>query len=282
MGKPNSTDCLALNVTSGQWERGTFTNGLLGDGVRGVINMEGEGVIVVHTKRMSFLAPGSHSWVAEPMFPTPAVCGCNVSRTNFVTIHMHDTYNVLEYSVTNGNVEPKPNYLWPSLLTKRHSPGCGATSYNLVVAGGVSDWDEVLTSVEVYHIETKALRRVNMRHARAYFQIIPVGSTHPRLLAIGGQGAYSTLDTSEWWQEEENSWEEGPTLSTTGRSSFSSLMAPPHLVCSDVEPPSYSCPAGQNPGQTCVFPTVEQGACLNDHKLQGYLHKRTIYFVYHY
>ena len=39
MGKPNSTDCLTLNVTSGQWERGTVTNGLLGDGVRGVINI---------------------------------------------------------------------------------------------------------------------------------------------------------------------------------------------------------------------------------------------------
>ena len=120
-----------------------------------------------------------------------------------------------------------------------------------------------------------------MRQARAFFQIIPVGSSHPRLLAIGGQGAYSTLDTSEWWQEEDNSWEEGPTLTTTGRSSFSSLMAPPHLVCSDVEPPSYSCPAGQNPGQTCVFPTVEPGACLNYQKLQGCLQKRTIYFVYH-
>ena len=181
--------------------------------------------------------------------------------------------------MTDSGAEPEPD-TWPSLLTKRHGPGCGATSYHLVVAGGVSDWDEVLTSVEVYHIVTKALRRGgDLQQARAFFQIIPVGSTHPRLLAIGGQGAYSTLDTSEWWQEEENSWEEGPTLTTTGRSSFASLMAPPHLVCSDVEPPSYSCPASQNPGQTCVFPTVEPGACLNYQK--GCLQKRTIYFVYH-
>ena len=47
MGKPTSSDCLTLNVKSGQWERGTFTNGLLGDGVRGLINIQGQGVFVV-------------------------------------------------------------------------------------------------------------------------------------------------------------------------------------------------------------------------------------------
>merc|ERR1719239_2021883 len=75
MGKPHSTDCLTLNVTSNQWERGTFTNGLLGDGVRGVINMEGEGVFVVHSSVISVLAHGSSSWVAGPAFPTTAECG---------------------------------------------------------------------------------------------------------------------------------------------------------------------------------------------------------------
>ena len=98
MGKPNSTDCLTLNVTSGQWERGTFTNGLHGEGVRGVINVEGEGVFVVHSDGISFLAPGSQSWVAGPVFPTSAECGCNVSSTSFVTIHMNDTYNCLLYT----------------------------------------------------------------------------------------------------------------------------------------------------------------------------------------
>ena len=46
MGKPNSSDCLTLNVVSGQWERGMFTNGLLEDGVQGVINLDGEGIFV--------------------------------------------------------------------------------------------------------------------------------------------------------------------------------------------------------------------------------------------
>ena len=265
MGKPNSTDCLTLNVTSALWERGTFTNGLLEDSVQGVINMEGEGVFVVHSSGISVLEPGSQSWVAGPVFSAPAVCACNVSSISFVTIHMNDTSNVREYSVNNGKAELEPIdslESWPSILTKRYGPGCGATSYHLVVAGGVSDWDEILTSVEVFNIATKALRRGgSLRQARAFFQIIPVGSTRPRLLAVGGEGAYQTLDTSEWWEEEENSWEEGPALST-GRSYFSALMAPPHLVCTEIDPPAHSCPAAQNIGQTCDFPSVESGALL--------------------
>ena len=147
---------------------------------------------------------------------------------------MSETHNVREYAVTQGKAEPKPIDSWPSLLTKRYGPGCGATLYHLVVAGGVSKWgDEVLTSVEVFHIESKALKKGgNLRQARAYFQMIPVGSTHPRLLAVGGQSGTLTVDTSEWWEEEENSWEEGPALST-GRSNFGAIMAPTHLVCTE-------------------------------------------------
>ena len=175
---------------------------------------------------------------------------------------MSDTQNVREYSVNNGQAELEPIDSWPNLLTKRHGPGCGATSYNLVVAGGVSDWDEVLTSVEVFNIENKSLRRGgNLQQSRAYFRIIPVGTTYPRLLAVGGQGVSSTLDTSEWWEEEEDSWEEGPALSR-GRSNFGALMAPPHLVCSEIDPPPHSCPAAQNNGQTCSFPSVESGGSI--------------------
>ena len=269
MGKPTSTDCLTLNVTSGQWERGSFTNGLLGDGVRGVINFEGRGVYIIHSSNMSFLAPESKTWVSEPVFPTAVQCGCNVSDSSFVTIDMNDINNVREYSVANGNAEPID--VWPNLVTKRYGPGCGATSHHLLVAGGVSretsGFDELLTSVEVFHVATKTRRkRGNMRQARAFFQIIPIVSTHPRLLLVGGEGAFSSMNTSEWWEEEENSWEEpelreGPALST-GRSSFAALMALPHLVCSEIEPPAHSCPAVQNTGQTCIFPTVESGLSM--------------------
>jgi len=125
------------------------------------------------------------------------------------------------------------------------------------------------SSVEVFHIATKALRRGgSLQQARAYFQIIPVGSTHPRLLAVGGQGAFSTLDTSEWWEEEEDSWEEGPALSR-GRSNFAAILTPPHLVCSEIDPPAHSCPAAQNTGQTCLFPTGEPGEGAQVCEIEG-------------
>ena len=260
MGKPISTDCLTLNVTTGVWERGTFTNGLLGDGVRGVIDMEGGGVFMLHSNGISVLQPSSSSWVAGPVFPTSAECGCKISRTSFVTVHMNDTQNIREYAVTKGQAEPKQTDSWPGLVTKRYGPGCGATLYHLVVAGGVADWGEVLSSVEIFHIASKALRKGgNLRQARAYFPIIPVGSTHPRLLVLGGQSSSTVLATSEWWEEEEDSWEEGPDLST-GRSSLGALLASPDLVCSKVDPPpAHSCPAAQDYRQTCVFPSEDSG-----------------------
>ena len=263
MGKPNSTDCLTLNVTSAQWERGTFNNGLLGNGVRGVISIEEQGVFVVHSTFMSILANSSKTWVAGPVFPIPAECGCKLSSTRFVTIHMSDEHDVRGYSVTNGAAEPEAEDSWPKLVTKRRGPGCGATMDHLIVAGGVSGWDKVLTSVEVFHIESKALRKGgNLRQPRAFFKIIPIGSKHPRLLAIGGQNETSTLDTSEWWEEEDNKWEEGPTLSTR-RSNFGAIMAPPHLVCSEKTPPAHSCPLIEN-NQTCFFPTKPSGTVLYD------------------
>ena len=262
MGKPNSTDCLTLNVTSGQWERGMFTNGLLGDGVRGVIDLEGQGVFVVHSSGVSILALGSTSWVAGLAFVTSAECGCKVSSSSFVTIHTNDTHHVREYSVTNSKPEAEPIDLWPDLMTKRHGPGCGATSQHLIVAGGVSDWDEVLISVEVFFIKTKALRRGgNLQQARAYFQIIAIGSSHPRLLAVGGQNGTSALETSEWWEEEDSSWRDGPTL-LTARSNFAALMAPPNLVCSKIDPPDHSCPAAQENSSPCIFP--ESGVVKTD------------------
>ena len=81
-------------------------------------------------------------------------------------------------------------------------------SYHLVVAGGVSDLDEVLGSVEVFNLSKKSIRRGgSLKRPRAYFQIIPVGFKHPRLLTLGGKNARSTLSSSEWWDEEEDRWE---------------------------------------------------------------------------
>ena len=255
-GRPHSTDCLTLNTANGQWERGTFTNGLLGEGVRGVITMENHGVYVVHSRVTSFLAQGDHTWTAGPVFPTSvmssAECACNLTKTSFVTIHTNDGHNVREYSTTEGQWKKASE--WPSTSTKRWSPGCGATGYHLVVAGGVSGWDDVLATVEVFVIESKALLRGgNMKHARAFFNIMPVGTSQLRLLAIGGRDGNSSLESSEWWEEEDNKWGEGFSLGEE-RSSFGVLLAPAYLACTEIEPPPHSCPVA-NSGQRCCFPS---------------------------
>ena len=253
MGKPNSTDCLTLNVTSGQWERVTFTNGLFGDGVRGVINMEEQGVYIVHKRTISFLPSGSHSWTPGPTMVSPAECGCYLTKDSFVTIHSNETSNVQEYATDEQYWKSKER--WPSMSTQRRSPACGATTHLLLVAGGVSDWDEVLASVEVFNIETRALRKGGaMREPRALFSLVPVGSTHPRLLAVGGQNETSILSSSEWFDQEENEWNEGPTLEV-GRKSFAALMAPVEFACTEVDPPPHSCPTLDNT-QDCRFLTT--------------------------
>ena len=149
------------------------------------------------------------------------------------------------------------------MRTQRRNPACGATTYLLLVAGGVSGWDDVLASVEVYNIETKALRRGGaMKEPRALFSLVPVGLTHPRLLAIGGQNETSVLRSSEWYDQEENEWSKGPTLET-GRKSFGALMAPVELACTEIDPPPHSCPA-LDTNQSCLFlPT----AGIFEHKL---------------
>ena len=139
--------------------------------------------------------------------------------------------------------------------TQRKSPACGATTQLLLVAGGISGWDEVLASVEVYIIETRALRRGGaMREPRALFSLIPVGSTHPRLLALGGHSGYSVLSTSEWYDQDEDEWSEGPTLETE-RKSFGALMVSTELACTEIDPPPHSCPALDN-SQICSFLTT--------------------------
>ena len=119
--------------------------------------------------------------------------------------------------------------------------------------------DKILSSVDIFDIKRKSLRKGgSLQQARAYFQIVPVGSKYPRLLAIGGKDQNSSLVTSEWWEEEEDSWEVGPPL-TTGRSNFAALMTMPQLICFDIEPSAHSCTVEEDTEQTCTFSTHEQG-----------------------
>ena len=264
-GKPVSSDCLTLDVANAQWVRGKFTNGIPVDGVDGVrrvIDVKKEGIYVIHSRGISFLKKKSQKWIKAAHYRKEAVCGCILSDKSFVTIHLSDQNNVQEYSVrAGGKLEKEPQETWPDLVRKRQGPGCGATSQHLVVAGGMSGW-EVLTSVEVFNIAAKSLGRGgSLQQARAFFQLIRVGSTHPYLLALGGEGPSLSIDTSESWDEEENSWNMGPTLST-GRSYFGAIMAPHDLACSDIEPPPHSCPAADDSGQTCTFSSVESGKSM--------------------
>ena len=237
LGGFDRADCVTLNVKTSQWEQDKFQNRLPIDWpIQGVIKMEGQGVFVVHQYSISVLQQGSKRWVSGPSFQTEAVCSCIISSTKFVTIHWSDENNVLGYSV-GESFEPveEPTDTWPSLLTKRRGPGCGATARHLVVAGGMSASDEILSSVEIFTIDSYLHcfgRGADMQLPRAFFQLIPIGSQHTRLLAVGGKtvSAPITLSTSEWWDEEVNSWESGPTLAT-GRSHFGALLVPASLVC---------------------------------------------------
>ena len=132
-------------------------------------------------------------------------------------------------------------------------------------------WDEVLTSVEVFNIESKAQRRGGaLLRARAFFKLIPIGSTQKRLLAVGGQGITSVLDTSEWWEEESNSWHEGPSLST-GRSNFGALIAVPKLVCIQQNTTAHSCPSAEDAAHTCTFLPNTAGTLMTSFKLRHYM-----------
>ena len=70
-----------------------------------------------------------------------------------------------------------------------------------------------------------------MIQARAFFSLVPVGETFIRLLAVGGKGAGGvTLASTEWWNNDDYDWEEGPVLDNP-RSSLAASLVPVGLVC---------------------------------------------------
>ena len=222
-GKPNSSDCLLLNKTSGTWDRG-YMSDIFGDGVRGVVDLREHGVYLVHPMSTSFLAARSMTWIPGPTPPGTAECATKVSDLSFVSIGGLDGKRVQEYST--GKKEWLEANLWPQLDTGRRGPGCAVTGTHLLVAGGVDGWQEVLATVEVFRLESRAHKTAErMREGRAFFNLVPVGETHSRLLAIGGRNGTSELPTTEWWDEEEDQWEEGPSLQTA-RSKLLNCLKP--------------------------------------------------------
>ena len=243
-GRHESTDCLTLDKTEAQWVRGTLKGSLFGEGVRGSATFEGVGTYIFHSTTASLLLSGSDTWVLGPESPVDAECGCRLSDSSFAIIGSNSGNNVLEYSITSKNWEPIDT--WPEMRRKRKGPGCAATPYYLLVAGGVTDQGEVLSSVEILWKETKALGRgQDMSSPRSFFTLLPVGLLRPKILAIGGRNGASFLKTSEFWEEEDNQWEEGPELGTA-RSALGAIMIQGDFVCSSNTSlqPQY-CPAAE-------------------------------------
>ena len=228
-GKPNSTDCLTLNTTKAQWVRGTLKGNLFGEGVRGSATFEEIGTYIFHSTTTSLLPSGSGTWVLGPDTPVEAECGCKLSDSSYAIVGSNSGNNVLEYSVTDKHWEPTDT--WPEMRTKRKGPGCAATPYYLLVAGGVTDQGEVLATVEIIWMKSKSLGRgQDMSTPRSFFTLVPVGLLRPKILAIGGRNGALFLKTSEFWEEEENQWEEGPELGTS-RSALAAIMIQGNYAC---------------------------------------------------
>ena len=252
-GKPDSTDCLTLDMAEAQWVRGTLKGNLFGEGVRGSASFDGVRTYIFHSKATSYLESGSDTWVLGPESPVETECGCRLSDSSYAIIGSNSGNNVLEYSVTKKKWEPIDT--WPEMRTKRKGPGCAATPYYLLVAGGVTDAGEVLATVEILWVKSKSLGRgQDMSTPRSFFNLVPVGLVRPKILAVGGRYGTLLLKSSEFWEEEENLWEEGPELGT-GRSSLGAIMIEAEHVCTKKETvPPHSCPAMKDEiEETCSF-----------------------------
>ena len=118
-----------------------------------------------------------------------------------------------------------------------------------MVAGGVTDQGEVLASVEIFRLDSKSLgRAANMLSPRSFFSLVPVGLIRPRLLAIGGRNEASFIRKTEFYDEEENQWEEGPQLGAE-RSSFGAIMIEGKITCTENDSTTATCDLGRCPLQ---------------------------------
>ena len=254
-GKPRSTDCLVLNKTSGQWERGLLGE-LHGQSVRGVVSTRDGGIYIIHETDTSYLSASSTIWVSGPTLPFSTECSCKISESTFVVVGGFLQNSVREYAAISDNPTSNKGWqgedLWPTLKTGRKGPGCAATDTHLIVAGGMSGWQEVLSTVEIIQLKSKALGRgENMKQARAFFSIAVVGETHQRLLAIGGQDTSSYILTTEFWGEEEDEWETGPSLGRA-RSSSGVVSVSADIACSaTATTQNYFCPTTD--GNICML-----------------------------
>ena len=252
-GKPWSSDCLVLNTTSKQWQRGLLGN-ILGNAVLGVVSLD-VGTFMVHPRTSSFLPDGAQNWTAGPTPSDEVQCAAGISASSFLIFGGKSVrqYDSSKAGPSMGDEGWLPGGEWDDLRVERRRPGCATIGALCLVAGGRNHNDELLKSVEVIFLTSKSLGKAeDMMQPRDNFQLIALGTS---LLALGGHNEKSI----EMWEGEGESWKEAPMGLANPRSRFSALTSSIE-VCSDGPLPPHSCPTMG--GGTCVFP-FEHGLSSN-------------------
>ena len=121
-GKLFSSDCLVLNTTSKQWERGILGN-LIGDVVLGVVSID-IGTYMVHSSTSSFLPSGEQQWIAGPNPPDWVQCATGISSTSFFAF---GSKSVRQFDSSIAGPSSDEGWLaegvWPDLVVERYGPG---------------------------------------------------------------------------------------------------------------------------------------------------------------
>ena len=247
-GKPASSDCLVLNTTSRQWERGVL-GGLLGDAVVGVVTLD-VGTYMVHATTSSFLPSGEREWIPGPNSTHSVHCVSGISDESFLVLSGNDHGGKAVHQFDSRHDQGwLPDDVWPDLLTQRTRPGCATLGDQFFVAGGLNGVNEALKSVEVIFLQSKSLgKAIDMLRPRSHLNLLVMGNT---LLALGGNNDESHETSVEVWEGLEEPWRLAPQTVTCSRSYFSALPVDDRVCIEEPLPPHY-CPTLD--GGTCVFP----------------------------
>ena len=259
-GKPTSSDCLLLNTTSKQWERGML-GGLKGNTVVGTITNQ-FGVFAFHRTTSSFLAKDSIEWIDGPKPPTTIECSTGIPDGTILTIGGAGGREVRQYRPSAASPTADSGWLpaetWQDLQIGRHRPGCVVFQNMAIIAGG---WQfstsplAPLASIEVIYLEVKARGMgLPMLMPRAGFWLVVLGLKDPQLVALGGDS-----NTTEWTRDPVGGeWYFGPQLEEE-RGGAAAVVVD-KKICSRSPPPPTTCPT--QGGGSCVFPFID-GKDLN-------------------
>ena len=251
-GKPTSSDCLLLNTTSRQWERGML-GGLKGDTVVGTITNQ-FGVFAFHRTTSSFLAKDTFDWIAGPKPPITVQCSIGLPDQTILTIGGAGGREVRQYRPSAASPTADSGWLpeetWEDsrLSIGRRHPACVSMSNIIIIAGG-QDYSsrQLLASIEIIYLDSKTRGMgIPMLFPRYKFALVVQNPRAPRLLAVG--------DVSETILDPiEGEWVEGPELSEEREGAAAVVVD--RRICSGSPPPPTTCPTLA--GGSCVFPFMD-------------------------